>query len=81
MKIKMVVSISGHAMPEYGLEDFAFNPEQVVDLADGLALKWLAGGHAVQYTDPEGAPKSETGTLGTEETAMLDNKPTPKKRG
>jgi hypothetical protein len=80
MKIKMLVSIAGHAMPEHGIEDFAFNPNQIVEVGDALAARWIAGGHAVRYEDEEPVPKSESATLGGQQTAMIDHKPATKPR-
>lgn len=73
MKIKMLVSIAGHAMPQYGVADFAFLPGQVLDIDDRLAKIWIQGGHAVAYT--------ESAQLHTPETAMVDHQPAKKPRG
>jgi hypothetical protein len=43
MKVKMLVSIAGHAEPKYGLPEFAFKPGEVVELTDTLAKAWIAG--------------------------------------
>jgi hypothetical protein len=45
-RVKILVSIAGHAMPNYDLEDFAYQPGQEVEINDGLALRWIDGGIA-----------------------------------
>ena len=46
VRVKILMSIAGHAMPNYSLEDFAFQPGQEVEINDGLALRWSEGGIA-----------------------------------
>lgn len=53
MKVKMLISIAGHADPANGVDqDFAFHPGQEVELPKPLAEKWIDSGHA----EPAGAP-------------------------
>lgn len=53
MKVRMKVSIAGHAMPSHGItQDFSFVPGDEVDLSDDLAKKWIEAAHA------EKAPRS-----------------------
>lgn len=47
MKVRMLVSIAGHAMPHYGITGtFSFAPGEVIDLHDELADKWIESGLA-----------------------------------
>lgn len=58
MQIKMLQSIAGHADPDNDIEEFSFKPGDVVDLKDGVAKAWVAGGlaEAVQK-EPKGKKK------------------------
>ena len=70
MKVKMNVSIAGHAMPEYGVGEFSFATGETIDLDDRLAAIWLRVGHC---SLPESTEKpSETAVLDGEETTMLE---------
>jgi hypothetical protein len=66
--VRILVSIAGHADPTYNLEDFAFQPAQVVDLDDTLAGKWIAGGIAEAL---EVEPHRETASLEAPRKAVL----------
>lgn len=47
MKVRMLVSIAGNAMPQYGIAGtFSFAPGEVVELHGELAEKWVASGNA-----------------------------------
>lgn len=46
MKVRMLVSIAGHAEPLYKLPEFAFSPGDVVDVDKKLAAAWIEGGVA-----------------------------------
>jgi hypothetical protein len=46
MKVRMLVSIAGHAEPAYSLPEFSFSPGDEVDLDPALAKAWLESGHA-----------------------------------
>lgn len=45
-KVKMLVSIAGHAEPRYDHADFSLAPGDVVELHPDLADAWVKGGHA-----------------------------------
>ena len=59
MKVRMLVSIAGHAEPKYGLPEFAFKPGEVVELNDTLAEAWVTAEIAqlVAITASENYPK------------------------
>jgi len=46
MKILMLQSIAGHAVPRYGLADFGFAPGSVIEIDDELAQAWVDAGIA-----------------------------------
>lgn len=47
MKVRMLVSIAGHAMPHYGIMGtFSFAPGEAVELHEDLADKWIESGLA-----------------------------------
>ena len=47
MKVRMLVSIAGLAMPHYGITGtYSLAPGDVLELHDELAEKWIASGHA-----------------------------------
>jgi hypothetical protein len=46
MKVRMCVSIAGHAEPLYELPEFSFAPGDEVDLHADLAKAWISCGHA-----------------------------------
>jgi hypothetical protein len=48
------VSIAGHAMPQYGLGEFAFKPGEVIDLDETLAGHWQASGIVEELPDDVG---------------------------
>lgn len=52
----MLVSIAGHADPQYGLADFSFGVGEVVELDKTLAAAWIDAGHAekAKGSDPVG---------------------------
>lgn len=46
VKVKMLTSVSGFPMPDYGLtREFSLNQGQEVELHSELAEKWAACGH------------------------------------
>ena len=53
----MLTSIAGNADARYGLADFSFAPNDVVDLDKTLAASWIDAGHAekVKAARPEAA--------------------------
>jgi hypothetical protein len=66
IRVKMLVSIGGLAESKYGLEDFSFEPGQIVELHPNLARSWIAGGLAEAILERETAslePEDETATL------------------
>lgn len=69
VRVRMKTSIAGHAMPQYELEDFAFNPLQVVELHPELAAAWLNAGHCepMSKSAPETATKPAAQTRKTAE--------------
>lgn len=47
MKVRMLVSIAGLAMPHYGITGtYSLAPGDVLELHDELAEKWIASKHA-----------------------------------
>ena len=62
VRVKILMSIAGHAMPNYSLEDFAFQPGQEVEINDGLALRWSEGGIA-ELLEPIPPDQRETASL------------------
>jgi hypothetical protein len=52
-RVKILMSIAGLAAPEYGLEEFAFQPGQILELETALAARWIAGGIAEAAPEPE----------------------------
>ena len=73
-RVRILMSIAGHAMPAYSLEDFAFQPGQEVEINDGLALRWADGGIAelLEEIPPDQrlAGASETASLEPGEKAV-----------
>ena len=46
MKVRMLISIGGHAEPAYNHPEFSYSPGDVVDIDKTLAAAWIAAGHA-----------------------------------
>jgi hypothetical protein len=66
IRVKMLVSIGGLAVPIYGLEEFSFEPGQIVELHPDLARSWISGGLAEAILERETAsiePQDETAIL------------------
>jgi hypothetical protein len=66
IRVKILVSIGGLAESTYGLEDFSFEPGQIVELHPDLARSWIAGGLAEGVLERETAsiePQDETAVL------------------
>lgn len=60
MKVRMLVSIAGHAEPIYELGDFSFAPGDEVELHPALAQAWIESGHAESREETQ-RPKSGRG--------------------
>lgn len=73
MKVRMLVSIAGLAMPHYGITGtYSLAPGDVLELHDELAEKWIASGHAEAIADePEPEAQSPSEYLQT----LLQKKP------
>jgi hypothetical protein len=77
-KVRFLVGIAGHAMPQYGLGEFAFQPGDVADLDETLASHWLAAGHVEKVADENG---DEPNRPAQEQTAKQAPKKTAKGKG
>lgn len=71
-KVRMLVSIVGHADPRYKLEDFSFRPGDTPNLHKKLAEAWIAGGLAepMKAAGPEGAEQESPAAEDPEQGAV-----------
>lgn len=71
MKIQILQSIAGHAVPHYRLAEFGFPPGAVIEINDELAAAWVEAGIA------KPAKKGQELTMPVEVYTLPEPKPEP----